>query len=181
MESNGVDDQTGAALNVLMEGQQSISRHMKKLVTANVALNSRVSEQALEIEHRRKAERHQAVRESLIRMRAEGFVSIGDEQGVERHAQLISSLNPDQEKLYFENLHRGGKIHPGARVRFQEVDSSKGPPIAESVERHQKELEQDPELREAARELGIDSETLALAESWGEMDSASPLVFGSKG
>ncbi len=181
MESSSVDDQTSAALDVLVRGQEKISRHFNLLVRANKVLNGRVAEQSNEIERRKQLERHQGIRSKLTRMRLEGYVSVGDEPSVERHAGLIGSMTPEQESVYFENIRLGGKVRPGERVRFVgSSDSSPQSPIAESVERHRAELEGDRDLREAAQMLGIDAEDLALGGMWAELEdrATAPIEFG---
>jgi len=133
-------------------------------------LSERVIRQKGEIEVRKQAERHQRIREKLVKMRGAGYVGVGDETAIERHADLIGSLDEGREKLYFDNLRAAGQIRPGDRIQY--ADSLSQPSrIGEMIERHKAELAADPDKRDMARLIGVDPETLALAEMWGEMDS----------
>lgn len=174
IDSSAVDDQTGAALGVLVEGQDKITRHFRQLVKSNTALSEKVIRQEEDIENRKQTERHHHIRERLVKMRSAGYVGVGDETAIERHAELIGSLDEGREKMYFDNLRAAGQIRPGDRVQF--ADSAARPSrIKEMVERHKAELVADPEKREMARMIDVDPETLALAEMWGEMDSPEPV------
>jgi len=170
IDSSTVDDQTGAALNVLVQGQEKITKHFRQLIKSNTALSERVIRQEGEIEVRKQTERHQRIREQLVKMRGAGYVGVGDETAIERHADLIGSLDEGREKLYFDNLRAAGQIRPGDRIQYAD-SSSQTSRIGEMVERHKAELATDPDKREMARLIGVDPETLALAEMWGEMDT----------